>query len=265
MRASRFIGITACLPILMSLVSLPLAYGAAPHIALTENPVARLLFLILVTSILLALISVMLRWDWRIKYYGIALLFGASISLLAIVPLLTLLIFGSLALWLKLSILAFYLISHIMWCRKFSILYDDAFENEALRNILYEEEADAIYYMRSADHYLLNKYYNFSQMPRDRYFALFILLALALIPMMSSLRKFVGVPFPHAFLLVGMLPVSWMSFGFAFRAYLICYRYPAKIKHATGKEVLVDVAGKHKSVDKKSLRANRQKKGGRSR
>ncbi|MCC2971634.1 hypothetical protein [Massilia sp. IC2-476] len=243
----------------MSFVTLPLAYGAAPHIPLTANPVARLVFLVLAISLLLAFLSFALRWDWRTKYYGISLMFGASISLFAIVPLLALMIYGSLALWLKLFVLAFYVISHVVWCRKFSALYKDAFENDALREVLYEEEPNGVYYMRSGDQYLLDKYYKFTQMPRDRYFAIFIVLALALMPMTRSVREFTGIPFTHAFLVVAMVPVSWMSFGFSFRGYLVCYLYPAKIRRATGKEVLVDVVSKHKALDRKIFRANRLK------
>jgi hypothetical protein len=53
-----------------------------------------------------------------------------------------------------------------------------------------------------------------------------------------------------------MIPVSWMSFGFATRGYLVCYLYSSRIKSATGKDVYVDIIGKHPKLDTKSLREN---------
>ncbi|WP_159696253.1 hypothetical protein [Massilia sp. 9I] len=248
------------MPVLISLVCLPLAYGAAPRIPLMGNLVAQLLFLVLATTLILAFFALALRWGWQARYYGISIIFGASISLFSVVPLLTLVIYGSLVQWLKVSLLVLQVISHVVWCRKFSVLYKNVFENDALCKVMYEEESDAVYYMRNGDQYLLDKYFKFSQMPPDRYFAIFIVLALALVPMMGSVRDFAGIPFPHVFLAVAMVPVSWMSFGFAFRGYLVCYRYPAKIRRATGKEVLVDAASRHKAVDKKMSSAKSSKR-----
>jgi hypothetical protein len=91
-----------------------------------------------------------------------------------------------------------------------------------LRSAVYEEESDAIYYMRRGDEFILNKYYKFSQVPRDRYFVLFMLVALLMTSMMRAVSAFVGAPFVHVFLLVAMLPVSWMSIGFAVRGSLSC-------------------------------------------
>ena len=117
---------------------------------------------------------------------------------------------------------------------------------------MYEEESDAVYYIRSGDEFLIDKYYKFSQMPRDRYFALFIVIALLMTPVMDAVCAFVGAPFVHIFLLVAMLPVSWMSFGFATRGFLIFYFYPTKIKRKTGKDVYVDLVSKHRPIGKRS-------------
>jgi hypothetical protein len=132
--------------------------------------------------------------------------------------------------------------SNFFWCRKFFVIYAKTFSDEVLRSAIYEEESDAVYYMRRGDEFLLEKYFKFSQMPRDRYFLLFIVIAFLMIPLMKQVRALIGVPFVHSFLLVAMLPVSWMSIGFAVRGFLIFYMYPARIKKTTGKEVYVDLA-----------------------
>jgi hypothetical protein len=81
-----------------------------------------------------------------------------------------------------------------MWCKKFFIVHKDMFGNDVLRSVIYQEEADAVYYMRNGDQYLLEKYYKFTQMPGDRHFAIFIALALALMPVMRTIREFTGMP-----------------------------------------------------------------------
>jgi hypothetical protein len=57
---------------------------------------------------------------WKAKYYGFSLLFGASLALFAIPPLLALIIYGAAPLWLKAFILLFYIISHACGARNFS-------------------------------------------------------------------------------------------------------------------------------------------------
>lgn len=260
MKPSKFVGICACLPLLLGLISLPLAYGAVPYIPLADNHVAQLLFLVSGGSIVLALVSLVCQWDWKIQYYGLSLLFGSSISIFAIVPLLVLMTYGTAPTLAKTFVFWFYVGSHVSWCRKFAVLYKDVFDNELLRKIMYQEEADAVYYLRRGDQYLLDKYYEFTQIPRAWIFAVFTALALALVPVMGEVRAFTGIPFAHVFLLVGMLPVSWMSFGFAVRGFLVCYFYPAKIRTATGKDVYVDIVGKHPQLDIKTLRENGVKK-----
>jgi hypothetical protein len=116
--------------------------------------------------------------------------------------------------------------------------------------MLFEEDSDAIYYMRKSDNFLLEKHFKFSQMPRDRDFVLFIILALLTIPIMDAASSFIGVPFVHIFLMIAMLPVSWMSIGLAFRAYLIFYFYPMRIKKATGKSIYVDLGSPNRSLRK---------------
>ncbi len=84
MRPSRFTSICACLPMMLGLISLPLAYGAAPNVPLGENPVSQLLFAMLAVAAIIALISVIFRWGWQVRHYGVSLFFGISIDALRI-------------------------------------------------------------------------------------------------------------------------------------------------------------------------------------
>ncbi len=252
LRPSRFTSISACIVLMLALVSAPLAYGGAPRVPFFENLVVLLLSAVLAMAMILALLSAVFRWGWKARYYGFSFLCAAGISFLGIVPFLVAVLYGDAPYWAKLIIILVYGGSHYFWCRKFTVVYKNIFNDENLRSTIYEEEGDAVYYMRRGDEFLLDKHYKFSQTPRDWYFVIFIVIALLMAPMMQAISAFLGLPFVHIFLLVAMLPVSWMGIGFAVRGFLIFYLYPGKIKKATGKEVFVDLASKHRSLSKPS-------------
>jgi len=84
--------------------------------------------------------------------------------------------------------------------------------------------------MRRGGEFVLDKHSKFSQVPQGKYFVLFVALALLMMPAMGAICGFIGLPFVHIFLLVAMLPVSWMNVGLAVRAYLIFYSYPFRMK-----------------------------------
>lgn len=242
LRPSKLSAMSAFILLALTLLSVPLVDGAAPNIPLVENPIAVLIVLILGISSILTLASLIFRWGWKAKYYGISFLSFASVSYLGIVPCFSVVLYGTAPWWARILIIFVYGASIFFWCRKFFVVYANTFNDEVLRSTIYEEESDVVYYMRRGDELLLEKHFKFSQMPRDRYFLLCIAIALFMTPLMSQVRSFIGLPFVHTFLLIAMLPVSWMSIGFAVRGYLIFYMYPAKIKKFTGKEVYVDLA-----------------------
>lgn len=250
LRPSKFASISVGMLFLFVLISVPLAYGAAPSIPLAENALVLLMGGVLALSSILAFLSVVFRWGWKAKYYGVFSLAVAGISFMGIVPCLAALLYGGAPYWVRVGIILFYIISHFFWCRKFFVLYRNVFNDTSLRSVVFEEEEDAVYYMRRGDNFLLEKHFKFSQTPRDRDFLLYMALALLMIPIMDIARTFLGLPFVHIFLIVAMLPVSWMSIGLAFRVYLIFYFYPARIKKATGKDVYVDLASKHRPLSK---------------
>ncbi|MGJ9417861.1 hypothetical protein ACHAC9_08865 [Massilia sp. CMS3.1] len=252
LKPSKFASLNAGTLLALVIISAPLAWGAAPEIPLRKNPIVLFIGLILAISLVLALISAIFRWGWKAKYYGISLLGVAGISFLAVVPFAAAVIYGKAPYWVRVAIFLIYGLTHFFWCRKFMVLYKNVFSDEVLRAVIYEEESDAVYYMRRGDDYILSKYYKFSQTPRDRYFVLFIFIALLMIPIMSQVCKFIGIPFVHIFLMVAMLPVSWLSIGLAVRAYLIFYLYPGRIKRTTGKEVYVDLVSKHRPLGRRS-------------
>lgn len=244
LRPSKLTGISVVTSFALTFLAISLADGAAANIPITENPILFVIFIIFGMSALLALASLIFRWGWKAKHYGIPFLSFASVSYLGIVPCLAVVLYSNAPYWIRGITLLVYGVSHFFWCRKFTLLYARAFSDAILRASIYEEESDAVYYMRRGDEFLLEKYFKFSQMPQDRYFAFFIVVGIAMIPLMSSVRTLIGLPSVHVFLLVAMLPVSWMGIGFAVRGFLIFYLYPTRIKKMTGKDVYVDLVNK---------------------
>lgn len=246
LKPSILASISTAMLSLFVLISIPLAHGAAPGIPLSDNLVFLLMCFVLGLSLMAAIFSVIFRWGWKAKYYGVSAFCVTGISFMAIIPCLAAVLYGRAPYWAKTVIVLFYVISHLLWCRRFAKIYKNIFREEALQAVLFEEDVDAVYYMRRADNFLLEKHFKFSQTPRDSAFLLFMGLAFLMIPVMEAARDFIGVPFVHIFLIVAMVPVSWLSIGLAFRVYLIFYYYPDKIKKTTGKDVYVDLGSKHR-------------------
>ncbi len=244
LRPEKFTSFAGAVSAVIGLICLPLAWGAAPDISFANNPVIGFLFSVVGVSLFISFISVVCKWGWEVRFFGFSMLLLSSVSLIALVPLLTVLLFGTLSVKVNSAIIALYMFSHVWWCRKFVIIYRDVFNNCRLRAILYEEDVDVVYYKRKGDNFLLKTEYEFSQMPPNRYFIAFIFLGLMLVPAIGDVQRTAGVPFAHVFLTVAMLPISWMSIGLAVRGFLIYYYYPRKIKSTTGKDVYVDLAGK---------------------
>jgi hypothetical protein len=228
----------------LSILSVPLAGGAAPNIPVIENRIVLFIFFVLGISLILNIASLAFRWGWKAKNYGFSFLSFGCVSYLGLVPCAATVLYSSAPYWVRAVVVIVYGVSNFLWCRKFIVLYEQAFNNENLRSSIYEEDSDVVYYMRRGDEFILRKYFKFSQMPRNRYFLACIAVSLLMVPLMTPLQNFVGMPFVHIFLLIAMLPVSWMSIGFAVRGFLIFYKYPAKIKRTTGKDVYVDLVTK---------------------
>lgn len=241
LRPSRFAIFSAFTSSFLILLSLPLAYGAAPAVPFSKNLIVLFLVSIFVISLILALMAFILNWGWETSYYGASLLCLGCISFLAIVPCLALMLYSNAAYWIKIFVLCIYIASHVLWCRRFTKIYRRIFNNVEMRSMIYVEDSEAVYYMRNVDDFLLERKCKFEQMPPARYFVLFMALALALIPVMDTVGGVTNLPFVHIFLIVAMLPVSWMSIGLAARAYLTFYFYPARIRRERGKEVYVDL------------------------
>lgn len=242
-KPGKFAGVGAVLPILLSLICLPLVLAVDPDTPPLRNPIILALAAILAASCFMLVWPSVFKWDWRTKYFGVLSLYLGSVPLIGFVPCVCIVFYGSGAFAVRACLLLIYGTLHVIWCRRFVVAYSDAIKSAQLRSLIYQEDADAVYYMQRGDRLLLEKELKFKQIPGGSYFLIFISAAVALTLLQSWVRTVFGVPFFHVFLLVSMLPVSLTFSGFAVHGLLVFYLYPAKIERASGKRVYVDMSG----------------------
>lgn len=226
---------------MLGAVGLAFADGAAPDIPFFDNPIAVFSAGMLLLSVLLAPVPRLFRWDWRSQYFGMTALLVGSVGLLGLIPLLCIVLFGSLPRGLSWSFLLLEVGLVVWWCRRFVVLYRRVFAETNLFRYVYQEETDALYYLQRADNLVLEKL-KFSQTPPNLTLFIPVSVAFLLVPFMSSVAGVVGTPFVHVFLAVFSIPIVLWSFGLATRGYLVFYYFPWKLKRATGKNVYVDMA-----------------------
>jgi hypothetical protein len=248
MKPCRFASMTAFLTLFFSSFSLALADGAAPSVPFLENPILVVLSVLIVIGILLLCVPRLFRWNWEAKYFGVTLFHTGSIAFMCLIPCICVVLYSKLPIALRLGVFLAYFTIHIKWCWRFVVFYRKIFNDTELRGLLYQEDADAVYYMQRGDRNLLDTQFKFHELPRNRYFVIFLLMAFALFPIMGTVYKVFGLPFTHIFLMIGTLPISLMGVGFAARGWLVFYYYPYQIKKQTGKHVYVDMSGKPKVI-----------------
>jgi hypothetical protein len=220
------------------------ADGGARGTAFSKNPLGLCCLAICGVSFLLVFVPRIFRWDWRARYFGIGTLYLGGVALVGLIPWLCVVLYSTLSVWIRLSLLVGYTLPIIWWCRRIVLFYRHIFATDSLRNILYVEEDDAVYFLQRSDKWLIQKKFKFREIPSDRYFVIAMGLAFLSVPFMTPLTRLVGLPFPHIFLVIAGLPLILFSLAFSVHGYLVFYYWPRKIKAKTGKEVYVDMTAK---------------------
>ena len=237
------------LPFFSGLGGWALATGAAPTVAYEDNALAVFSIRLLIGSLILAPLPWLLKWDWRSRYFGSGAFLLGSAALVGLIPLLCIVLYGRLPRVLSWGFLLFEMGLIVWWCRRFVLLYRRIFADTELWKRIYVEESDVVYYLQRADKWAMEEKFKVSQMPSTMLTLLPMIIAFLLVPFMSSVTRFVGVPFTHIFLTIAGIPIVLLCLGGATRGYLIFYYYPWKIKRATGKNVYVDMASWPQDLD----------------
>jgi hypothetical protein len=167
---------------------------------------------------------------------------------MGIVPWLGIVFFSSLPATARFLLFVIYTASVFWWCRRFVVHYRFVFANGDLRNVIYQEDIDAIYYLQQEDKIMLEEKRKLAQFPSGFFFISFMACAFLTVPFAAKLSTLIGSPFILIFLTIATLPIVIMCLGFAVRGYLIFYYYPWRLKRQTGKDVYV-VMGKIAAVE----------------
>lgn len=232
----------AFLPFLLGLVCLPLAFAAAPTLPFERNILALVCAAQSLTSVILMIVPRFFHWDWQSKYFGVTLLCVGSTSVIGVIPWLGIVIFSDLSISFRFVLLLAYTVAVTWWCRRFVKHYRQIFNDPTMRNEVYKEDEDAIYYMQQGDKLLFEKRLKLEQFPPNTLSILFLLLAFLTVPFATALSDSVGASYINIFLSIAGVPIVLMSLGLGVRGYLIFYHYPWRLKRSTGKDVYVLMA-----------------------
>ena len=241
-RPQRFISLGALMLLLNAGISWVLATLAAPEIPFSQNPLAIISSLLVLLSVVLGLIPMIFKWDWRVQYFGICSLYLASASLPGVMPWLCIVLYSRIPLYARIALFLVFVLSIYWWCHRFVVYYRKVMSNAAYREKVYCEHESAVHYLQKNDAWLINKKYKFRQTPHMGVFLLAIIAAISIAPIMGKISLFSGLPFPYLFTAIGFFPFVLLLLGISVRGYLIYYYYPREIRKKTGKEIYIDMA-----------------------
>jgi len=241
-RPSRFVSLMAVLPLILSGVGMALATGAAKSVPFYQNPVWLFCAGVMGFSSLMLFVPRIFSWDWRAEYFGVGGLFLGSVCMIGGVAWVSVLIYSSLPLWLRIPMFGIYVYMIVFWSWRFVRFYRDLFSNNTEFGALYHEEAGACYYKQKADKKVGQSKKAPVPVPSPVFIVLATLLAVLSLFFARELSSYVGLPIVHIFLAVMSVPLDMMFFGFVVRSALVYFYYPAVIYKQSGLRVYVDMA-----------------------
>jgi hypothetical protein len=213
--------------------------GSAPENWLSLSGIATSLVALFAVPV-----SYLLRWDWRTCYYGASMSGIASVALLGIYPALSIVFYSSLPLILRLLIFCMEVGLVVWWCRRFVRIYDVIDRDKSLFHCIYVEDSNVFYLNIQGDKYVLERKIKFSQFPQARYFLISLCGGIIILIFFREITSFLGMPFVHLFWAAIFAPYPAAFLGMTTKVWLICYKYPSRIRARTGKLTYVDMASK---------------------
>lgn len=236
-RPSSLASIGAFLPLLFGGMSLLLVDGASMDTPVLANPLSVLCIVVCALSAVLMVVPRVFDWGWDAKYFGVSMLYIGSTASLGGVSWLCFLFFGLPPLPVRVLLFLVYLAVLIAWCFRTVAFY------RKVRDRLYREEGDAVYYLWDHDRRLV-KINRFSMSPNGWSYLIAIALTCLALAYIRPLTELTGLPFTHIVLGIVMLPADMLTLSSATKGFLLFYYYPGKIFRETGKKVYVDMGSK---------------------
>lgn len=257
-KSTRFMfTISLIIPMFMGWSAWALSLGAAPTRPLHDNYFALSGLMIIALAILALPVPYLFRWNWETKYFGASFLSLATASIGAIYPLLCIAWFSTLPLIARLLIVSVEIAAITKWCSRFAAIYKKIYADKQLFRAIYEEEPHAVYFTQQGDKKIVEQVFKFNPVPQSKYFLLFLLAGLVLVPFASPLSSAIGIPFIHVFLAITSIPLTLMFLGMGTKMWLVCYFYPNKIQNETNKPVYIDMSSKPRMSYNSALRGVR--------
>jgi hypothetical protein len=229
------------LMVFMGATGIALAQGAAPKVPFMENPIILLCLVLLLLAILLAPLAWLFNWGWKAQQFGSGFFGFSSTAMVAWIPILSVVLYSKVPLWMSLVYVAINLAWTIWWCRRFVLFYRHIYADLELWAKLYVEESDAVYYTQRTDVWLVEKKYKFESFPSGFLFVIAMVAGFIIPLSMPAVMHAIGLPFTHIVLAIGAAPISVAVLGLSTKGVLVFYYYPSKIKSKTGKDVYVDM------------------------
>lgn len=248
--------ISLIISIFMGCGAWALASGVTTNPPHDKNNLEIFAIAIILISILSLPLSFSFQWTWETKYFGLGLFPFSTGALMGIYPLLCIVLYSSLPIFIRIIIATIQFTLIIKWCKRFFDIYKKIYHNNNLFSHIYEIESDAVYFSQRADQDVLSRIFKFQQFPRSPVFITFLAISLCLAPYSLEISQFLGVPFIHIFLAIAATPLNLLFLGLCTKMWLVYYFYPMKIKRNSGMSVYVDMSSPPMEFMKKEISGN---------
>jgi hypothetical protein len=233
--------ISLILPIFMGAISFTLATGSAPGVPLGDNYLAISGILISLIGIISLPISYLFQWDWRTKFCGASLFGLASFACLGIYPLLCIVFYSHMNIWIKIVIVFAEAIAICLWCARFVKIYRFIYNDKEIFDSIYFGENSVVYYRQKENIRVVEHRLKFSETPPGWSFLVCLVLAFCPAILKRKVIEYVGLPITHVILAIGTIPITLWVLGIATKMWLIYFTYPAKILSKSGKRTYLDM------------------------
>ena len=232
------------LPLMMGVGGVALANGIAPTVPIQQNPIAILNLLLIVVSLLLVpIVKIGFEiWGWQTRVLGVSGFYIGSVASLSWNSIFCIVLYGHVPQWILMLFIGVNLFLTLFWLKRYISYYENIRKlHQDYWKALYVEENDAVYFSQPCDKWLTQKKITLNHFYGPWATVLPMAGAICLLPFMTEITRWAGVPFVHIFLALGAAPLSIMLLGVSMKGFLLHYYYPWKIKRATGKSVYVDL------------------------
>jgi hypothetical protein len=231
---------------------LPVATGAACWAMSNkiggENSENNLAFSGLIIS-LVALVAIpmsyLIRWDWRSYYYGASLFGVASMALIGLYPVLAIVIYSSLPLYIRIFLLFLEAAVVTMWCHRFVRCYAEISKKKILFDGVYVEEDERFYLLIKRDKKVVETEMQISVFPSGKCFLICFFAGIATFSYAVEITKFLGISFTSLLFAAITAPFPAAFLGLATKMWLMFFLYPSRLRATTGKLIYVDMLSKN--------------------